>query len=492
LKCSEILNLHFQGTSRLISTDSEELNGAAAGSSPSQQPPSQPKSATELVQQSVGELSSTAELLAVLSDNAFVSPRPSTPPPALQPVIDQPVILSPTVSSTPEASAQILSPVSAQLERLPSPVPEVVDKPYAPLKIKIKTDVIKRYERETARKIEKLKKRSPEQTLPPPAPVEPTPPPIEEPATRATRASKRQATPADTTNKKSASTPLPGTDNYELYRTLTSPTTEERYFDSQSSVLGSSNTQQIARSRDSSEVPSDFDASQHSSLAAAPPSDVEVNFDTEEDEQRHQQQTSSGTEMTITVEKTTPKRSKQRVQKLVIKSPLKETNETIVPVEAAPTVPTSVAAVAAPSVDEGEAAKVGGRRSRRQAATGINYTELTETVLEAVQNENRVELSSPPAKRGRKKTVVEPPAAVQEEQPVVVQPQPVVEKPVVDEKSEEEVPLSKLKGRRGRKAILQPAAPIVEEEKPEPKGKSVKNIFEFRYLDKYLCFRCQS
>jgi hypothetical protein len=411
----------------------------------------------------------------VLSDNAFVSPRPSTPPADLHPIAEPPVILSPTVLGSPEPSAQIFSPVTAPLVRPPSPVPEVVDKPYAPLKIKIKTDVIKRYERETARKIEKLKKRSPEQTLPPPASAEPTPPPVEEPATRATRASKRQTTPADVTNKKSASTPQPGTDSYELYRTLTSPTTEERYFDSQSSVLGSSNTQQIARSRDSSEVPSDFDASQHSSLAAAPPSDVDVNFDTEEDEQRHQQQTSSGTEMTITAEKATPKRGKQRVQKLVIKSPLKETNETIAPVEAAPVVSPSVAAAAAPPVDEGEATKVGGRRSRRQAATGINYTELTETVLEAVQNENRVErtvLSSPPAKRGRKKAVVESPAAVQEESAVQPEPPVAVEEPVAEDKSEEEeVPLSKLKGRRGRKPVLQAAAaPVVEEEKAEPKG----------------------
>jgi hypothetical protein len=322
-----------------------------------------------------------------------------------------------------------------------------------------------------------LKKRSPEQpSLPPPAPLElPVEEPLAAPApSRATRASKRHV--SEVSNKKSASTPQPGTDTYELYRTLTSPTTEERYFDSQSSILGSSaasNTQQedsrVIHSRDSSEVPSDFDVSQQSSLAAAPPSDVDGTFDTEEDEQKQLQQTSSGIEMTVAekpIERKSPKRSKSRVKKITIKSPLKETNETIAPIEVTPIVQ-PIEEVVEPKV-------VTGRRSRRQAATGINYTEPSETILEIIQNENSADrLLSPPIKKSRKKAVADAPEPVPEV-PVVAQLE-VVEEPVADDIAEEEIPLSKLKRRKGRKAAVTavaeaPEVPPVEELKSEPKG----------------------
>ena len=78
--------------------------------------------------------------------------------------------------------------------------------------------------------------------------------------------------------------PHPGTDAYELYKTLASPS--EKDFDSQSSILGSvssnntpnNNTLQIEdsriiHSRGSSDATSDLELSQNSSTVAAPPSD---------------------------------------------------------------------------------------------------------------------------------------------------------------------------------------------------------------------------
>lgn len=81
--------------------------------------------------------------------------------------------------------------------------------------------------------------------------------------------------------------PQPGSENYDLYRTLTgSPS--ERDFDSQSSILGSVSSKEnssqfplalpdescVIRSRGSSDITSDIETSQHSSLVALP-SDIE-------------------------------------------------------------------------------------------------------------------------------------------------------------------------------------------------------------------------
>lgn len=84
--------------------------------------------------------------------------------------------------------------------------------------------------------------------------------------------------------------PLPGTDAYELYRTLASPSGGDD-FDSQSSILGSASSNntpkhagitaaddcRIIHSRGSSDCGSDLELSQNSSTAAAPPS--EINFE---------------------------------------------------------------------------------------------------------------------------------------------------------------------------------------------------------------------
>uniref|UniRef100_A0A182QZG1 WAPL domain-containing protein n=1 Tax=Anopheles farauti TaxID=69004 RepID=A0A182QZG1_9DIPT len=82
--------------------------------------------------------------------------------------------------------------------------------------------------------------------------------------------------------------PLPGTDTYEVFRTLSSLSGGDD-FDSQSSILGSASSDnntpkhslnapgddcQIIHSRGSSDCGSDLELSQNSSTAAAPPSDV--------------------------------------------------------------------------------------------------------------------------------------------------------------------------------------------------------------------------
>ncbi|XP_058825793.1 protein wings apart-like [Topomyia yanbarensis] len=86
--------------------------------------------------------------------------------------------------------------------------------------------------------------------------------------------------------------PLPGTDAYELYRTLASPSGGDD-FDSEGSMLGSASSNntpkhtgltaaedcRIIHSRGSSDCGSDLELSQNSSTAAAPPS--EINFESE-------------------------------------------------------------------------------------------------------------------------------------------------------------------------------------------------------------------
>ncbi|XP_053677941.1 protein wings apart-like [Anopheles nili] len=92
--------------------------------------------------------------------------------------------------------------------------------------------------------------------------------------------------------------PLPGTDTYEVFRTLSSLSGGDD-FDSQSSILGSASSDntpkhtlapgedcQIIHSRGSSDCGSDLELSQNSSTAAAPPSDVYSESENTQDNNR--------------------------------------------------------------------------------------------------------------------------------------------------------------------------------------------------------------
>uniref|UniRef100_A0A182JGR7 WAPL domain-containing protein n=1 Tax=Anopheles atroparvus TaxID=41427 RepID=A0A182JGR7_ANOAO len=98
--------------------------------------------------------------------------------------------------------------------------------------------------------------------------------------------------------------PLPGTDTYEVFRTLSSLSGGDD-FDSQSSILGSASSDnntpkhtlqapgedcQIIHSRGSSDCGSDLELSQNSSTAAAPPSDVYSEGENTQDHHNHHQQ----------------------------------------------------------------------------------------------------------------------------------------------------------------------------------------------------------
>uniref|UniRef100_A0A182JZ45 WAPL domain-containing protein n=1 Tax=Anopheles christyi TaxID=43041 RepID=A0A182JZ45_9DIPT len=102
--------------------------------------------------------------------------------------------------------------------------------------------------------------------------------------------------------------PLPGTDTYEVFRTLSSLSGGDD-FDSQSSILGSASSDnntpkhtlapgedcQIIHSRGSSDCGSDLELSQNSSTAAAPPSDVYSESENTQDNNNPQQQQPSRT-----------------------------------------------------------------------------------------------------------------------------------------------------------------------------------------------------
>uniref|UniRef100_A0A182VVC7 WAPL domain-containing protein n=1 Tax=Anopheles minimus TaxID=112268 RepID=A0A182VVC7_9DIPT len=97
--------------------------------------------------------------------------------------------------------------------------------------------------------------------------------------------------------------PLPGTDTYEVFRTLSSLSGGDD-FDSQSSILGSASSDnntpkhtlapgedcQIIHSRGSSDCGSDLELSQNSSTAAAPPSDVYSESENTQDNNQQQAQ----------------------------------------------------------------------------------------------------------------------------------------------------------------------------------------------------------
>lgn len=207
----------LQGTSRLISTDSEEVIRSPSSQSP-------PQFGSVIVP--TGPLTSTAELLAVLSDD----------PPTLETTITEPV-----------------PPIAAVTEHKPEGIKIKIKKHLAQAFITTNGDDVK-----------------------------PTPQPVIRRNTRATRRTQAENLEKTETVMKDNS-PQPGNENYELYRTLASPV-EDRDFDSQSSVLGSVTSvcapmgvpedSQVIHSRGSSHVssvdPNDQETSQDSSLMAAP------------------------------------------------------------------------------------------------------------------------------------------------------------------------------------------------------------------------------
>ncbi|GAB0089297.1 hypothetical protein DMENIID0001_038160 [Sergentomyia squamirostris] len=248
-----------KGTSRLVSTDSDEVNTSPPYSAPVQTlPPPVPPTSQATIGETVGALSSTAELLAVLSEQ----PAPPVVAAAPDPPIDTPV-------SRPEEDGECL-------------------------KIKIRTDTIKGYinstnltQVEPPPKATRGRKKAAVKTV------------KKSQDQRVTRASTRHQEPEELPHprltltlpviKKPGNSPLPGSENYDLYRTLASPS--DRDFDSQSSVLGSVSSNNtptpvalgnlpleescVIRRRESSDGTSDIDTSQHSSLVA-PPSEINV------------------------------------------------------------------------------------------------------------------------------------------------------------------------------------------------------------------------
>lgn len=221
----------FQGTSRLISTDSEEVIRSPSSQSP---PPPPPQLGPVIVP--TGLLTSTAELLAVLSDD---------PPPPQAATISEPPV----------------QPVAAVTEHKPEGI-----------KIKIKKHLAQAFITSNGDD------------------VKPTAQPVIRRNTRATRRTQVEDLGKIETVMKDNS-PQPGNENYELYRTLASPV-EDKDFDSQSSVLGSISSvcvpmgvpdSQVIHSRGSSHVssvdPDDQETSQDSSLMAAP-SEVNMRLST--------------------------------------------------------------------------------------------------------------------------------------------------------------------------------------------------------------------
>lgn len=219
----------YQGTSRLISTDSEEVIRSPSSQSPPQlAPPIVPTG---------HHLTSTAELLAVLSDD----------PPLQEPVKPEPI--------------QSISVAAAVTEHKPEGI-----------KIKIKKNLAQAFITSNGDD------------------VKPAAQPVVRRNTRATRRMQADDSGNIATVMKDNS-PQPGNENYELYRTLASP--EDKDFDSQSSVLGSISSMcapmgvpedsRVIVSRGSSHVssvdPDDQETSQDSSLMAAP-SEVDVRLST--------------------------------------------------------------------------------------------------------------------------------------------------------------------------------------------------------------------
>ncbi|XP_062537423.1 protein wings apart-like [Armigeres subalbatus] len=123
--------------------------------------------------------------------------------------------------------------------------------------------------------------------------------------------------------------PLPGTDAYELYRTLASPSGGDD-FDSQSSILGSASSNntpkhaglaaaddcRIIHSRGSSDCGSDLELSQNSSTAAAPPS--EINFESENTQDNKEEEVKEAAKP-VEEKKDPPKEERVEVLKLSLK-----------------------------------------------------------------------------------------------------------------------------------------------------------------------------
>lgn len=289
-----------KGTSRLISTDSEDATF----------------SPTQSNQQTIGALSSTAELLAVLSDTPETETVPGILPieteiksdsikikiktnvlesnakldkhkkhhhhhkkkdhllklnikPLREEPVKDPDISSPSCIIDEPLTSVILSPASP-IPTSPSKIvvtPVLIDaKPIRQTRVTRSTRRSQLVPEEVASQSIVPVDSSVLLNLSPP--VEPSLLPNEDGKT---------------------TSPLPGTDNYDLYRTLASPSDKD--FDSQSSVLGSISSKETAfvtgvpedsrvvHSRGSSDLTSDIDTSQ-SSVIAAPPSEINLPLDT--------------------------------------------------------------------------------------------------------------------------------------------------------------------------------------------------------------------
>lgn len=236
----------------------------------------------------IGALTSTAELLAVLSDDSpslsQILPSQSTP-------TTKEVTLP---NQTQHQFSPLQSPITTLVEPelVVAPLNDEKRKP-AGIKIKIKTNLAKAFITKTpaptpASLVPPISLPSIPKTSPKASTNAKSTKPAVATVTRATRRSTRQTQISEcktailTTMK--TNSPQPGSEHYELYRTLAA-SPSDRDFDSQSSVLGSGvssnfvpeipEDSQVIRSRGSSDVTSDQDTSQNSSLVA-PPSEIDL------------------------------------------------------------------------------------------------------------------------------------------------------------------------------------------------------------------------
>ncbi|XP_055605799.1 protein wings apart-like [Uranotaenia lowii] len=322
--------------------------------------------------------------------------------------------------------------------------------------------------------------------------------------------------------------PLPGTDAYELYRTLASPSGNDD-FDSQSSILGSAssnNTPQhagaaaaedcrIIHSRGSSDCGSDLELSQNSqnsqnsSTAAAPPS--EINFESENTQDNKEEEPKDQTKVVEETKDPPPREERVQVLKLSLKvtkparatrsSKMKQHVEVITKPEPIP-VPTVVPSSVEPPV------KKFGRSTRNRN----NNNNVVEAVAEPPKTKEPTpepvrEPSPPPApvkaatrQYGRRKKNVVPedyqpdpsPLTSPNRQPVIdPQPDPftlasgsetsVVQIPSSISSASTGLDLTTSASRTAPPPTTVPT-PFQDENKPEPTEYKIKNKFKKSYF----------
>uniref|UniRef100_A0A1Q3F0X2 Putative sister chromatid cohesion protein n=2 Tax=Culex tarsalis TaxID=7177 RepID=A0A1Q3F0X2_CULTA len=304
--------------------------------------------------------------------------------------------------------------------------------------------------------------------------------------------------------------PLPGTDAYELYRTLASPSGGDD-FDSQSSILGSASSNatpkhggiaaaedcRIIHSRGSSDCGSDLELSQNSqnsSTAAAPPS--EINFESE----NTQELVPEEPEVVVAP----PKEERVEVLKLSLKRATRTTRSsrmvgTVEIVSKPEPVPVPAPEVVSPA--EPPVKKFG--RATRQRNNNNNVVsaeeKLPEVVVEPVVEPVREPSSPPPVVQKsvtrqynrRKKNVVPPD----------YQPEVVVASPNRKQQPEEPPPFTlsaesgpalasiqttpedlTIGARTAPEQLPVVAPPVQDENKPEPTEYKIKNKFKRSYF----------